>query len=197
MDMCVRVTAALLACALGLCTCGDNEHVDDYGGVVDLTSQYDGGVAPQFLPRTGYVNGQKMEYYDFGQARVERNNKNVVIGAPTAYMDWFYDRDSYDRTAMKGQPLFQLKLDTSGKPLLDDSSLANLDDPDNPCLGSVTNGGPAPTTECDPPRLQHPIADTIPGRPDYTPFWEVAHVLVPKGYPLDSIKSRQTLVDAG
>src|SRR5262245_58646577 len=96
----VRVTVALLACASFPGGCGEDEHVDDYGGVVDLTSQYDGGVAPQFLPKSGYVNGEKMEYYDFGAARAERNNKNVVIGAPTGYMYWFYDRDSYDRTAM-------------------------------------------------------------------------------------------------
>ncbi|HJZ84455.1 MAG TPA: hypothetical protein VKN99_04750 [Polyangia bacterium] len=196
MDKKVRTPGAAVALALALCACG-TEHVDDFGGVLDLAGIADGGLAQQFNPQTGYVGAKKMEYYDFGEARSEVNKNNVVVGAPTSYMYWFYARDSYNRQAHTGQPLAHLTVDDQGKPVLDDSQLANLDDPDNPCQGQVTNRGAMPTSDCEPPRVQHPIVDTIPGRPDYTPFWEVAHVLVPANYPIDSIKSRRTLEDAG
>src|SRR5437899_529757 len=134
----VGARGAALACALAFAACGSDEHVDDYGGVVDLSSQYDGGVAPTLVPKAGYVAGQRMEYYDFGEARAEQNSKGAVVGAPTAYMYWFFDRDTYDRGAQMGQPLYGLKVDDQGHPVLADG-LASLDDPDNPCLGPVQN----------------------------------------------------------
>src|SRR5262245_5095509 len=63
-----KMTAALAcACALALAACGE-EHVDDYGGVLDFASVADGGLTQQFTPKTGYVGQKRMEYYDFGEA---------------------------------------------------------------------------------------------------------------------------------
>src|SRR5438876_5021096 len=105
-----RWLAALFAVGLGACA---SENRDDYGGVLDLSAIADGGLTSQFTPGIGYVGSKKMEYYDFGETRGEVNKDNKTIGAPTAYMYWFYDQDT-------GAPLFRLKIDPNTQQLAKD-----------------------------------------------------------------------------
>src|SRR5262249_22723248 len=93
------------------------------------------------------------------------------------------------------EPAFHLKRDTAGAAVLDASNSFTLDEPALPCINPTMTYGT--NQKCQPPLVQHPIVDLIPGKSGYTGLWEVVKVKVPRGYSVDSVKSFQTVKAAG
>jgi hypothetical protein len=177
----LSVAASLATVGSG---CADEFPHDDFAGILDL-SGVDGGAPATVTVKGGFVGSKKIEYYDFGDARTVTSGPQTV--GPTAPMYWFFDAEN--------RPLARLGTDATGQVARDAYGVAALAEPPNPCIGSVHNGDPA--RGCDAPVVQHPIIDTIPGRSDYTAFFEVIKVYVPENYPVGAIKSGKTLHGAG
>jgi hypothetical protein len=184
-EPCSRIVLAGLVCAALGAACSD-DHYESFGGVLDLSSIMSVNVATPISPQVGYAEGKQYEYYDLGAVKMTQNRAKMTV-AVTPRIYWFF-RD--------GQPLAQLAKGADGKPVLDAAGLAQLAEPPRNCYLLVDSGG-AVNPACDASIVQHPIIDTLPGRSDYQPIFEVVRVEAPKNYQLDGIKSFKALKAAG
>lgn len=146
-----------LVLLLALAACDEDRPEDEAFGVVDPEDFPDAGLG-SLEPTYGFHEGERAEFYRFGDVGVVLNDDGKLQGAPVNAMYWFY-RD--------GEPLFDYEAD-----------------PDHP-------GGYRLTEES-----QYPIIDYLPGREDYSPYWQLVRVEVPSYYEANDVKSLATLRDA-
>jgi hypothetical protein len=217
-------------CAALVATGCKEEFSDDAFGVLDLSSVYDGGtrtnpargLPKQIAPTIGFIDGEQVEYYDFGvvPAQVDdATGKPIAVTVQPMY--FFFTPDGYP---LFSTPVRETRDGTDwikgGKGVLNPNPIdfcagvpADKQKTD-PCFrrNMEEKKKPYPVRARDPlldpirkvPDFQRPIVDVSPaddfGSSTYTGFWEIWEVTAPSGYEPDSIKHFDTLrsaVDSG
>jgi hypothetical protein len=216
----VAVCAALAA------TGCKEEFSDDAFGVLDLSSVYDGGtrtdpargLPTQISPTIGFIDGEQVEYYDFGVVPAQVDGAS---GKPIAVVV----QPMYFFFTAKGYPLFSSPVRETrdgtdwmkgGKNTLDPNpkdfcaGVPMDKQKTDPCFrkNMEEKKKPYPVRERDPlpdrirkvPDYQRPIVDVSPadlgGVGTYTGFWEIWEVTAPDDYEPDAIKHVDTLRSA-
>jgi hypothetical protein len=212
----------LLVAACAALTGCKEQFSDDAFGVVDLSSVFDGGsptnpaagLPTQIAPTIGFVDGQQVEYYDFGVIPAQRD---MTTGRPTAVevrpMYFFYNP--------AGQPLFAAPVRDrrdgtdwmrGGKNVLNPNpkdfcaGVPADKQKTDPCTrqNDAEKLRPYPLRQRDPlvddnrhvADYQRPIVDVTPanqGLQPYTGFWEIVEITAPGDYEPDAIKHESTL----
>lgn len=223
----VVVILGTLSVALGSTTGCDEKYFDDKLGVLDLSTTYPGGTVtdpaagiPTDLPaRTGYIEGQLAEIYDFGEVPAIRNVRGEPTGVRVMPMYFFFNEDG---APLFSRPMRELRDGTDwmkgGHDVLNANpkdfceGIEPAPDPSHPCqVENAKQRGNSYALRArdrwaDPNRgnsddYQRPIIDLIrgdddPPRAQYTGLWEIVEVTVPNDYQVDAIKSQKTLDQA-
>jgi hypothetical protein len=215
-----RLGPLVLVAACAPIFAGCKEDLSDQQfGVLDLASVYDGGstanpaagVPERIAPLVGYLDGERAQYYDFGNVPAKRN---PLTGEPLS---------------VAVNPIYFF-FDTGGRPLFSTSVRETRDGTDwmrggigvlNPNPIDFCAGVPADKQgDCkkrndaerkkpygvrardvlkdkargDTADYQRPIVDAAPGDGGvYTGLWEVYEVVVADGYVPDSVKHKGTM----
>jgi hypothetical protein len=201
-DRCALVLGLALP-ALAAIGCGEDELSDEAYGAVDLAPYfYDGstssnptsGLPRNLIPRKGWVDGKRAEYYDFGL--VANVRKRDRAGGTTSTPDyapvhpmWFFFGP--DKRPLFGKPVKEARTGIwhmrGGK--------------------DVLNPNPRPDSKRNVPYsirvrnvlgdFQRPIVSITPHQSSqYTGLWEIVEVITPDNYDRDSIKHDETLARA-
>jgi hypothetical protein len=171
----MRRTLAMLLC----CACGKEQPTDQAFGVVDPGEFPDAGLG-SLEPTYGFYDGRRAEFYHFGDVDVRLNAAGDLQGAAANPMYWFYRGD---------KPLFEMEADPGhpGGYRLTTAEAIGTDPPTGSCQSDQLG------QSC---QSQYPIVDYLPGRDDYSPYWEIVKVKVPDDYEINAIKSTKTLREA-
>ncbi len=223
-----RLSVVAVALALALASGCSEEYSDEAFGVLDLAPVYDGGTAsdptaglPQQLdPETGYLDGARAEYYDFGVVAARTEPRTGQPRGVVVQPMYFFFRKS-DGYPYFGKPVREMRDGSDwmlgGKSVRNPNpknfcdGIPEADRPGHPCTDRnkqertrsysarqrdllVDPGRPGRHTS----DYQRPIVDVNPTNlspnvPQYTGFWEIVEVLAPNDYAPDSIKHLDTL----
>lgn len=208
----VHSMAVAALSALLIAGCGEDLVDGDFGGVDLEAFLQDAGQIPTYQSREAFLDGARVQLYDFGWAAAARDTPNeetrarfsldeevrVPKVAPVNPMYFFFDS--------RGNPMFSapiLEAKTGYYTMPGGKAVRNP----NPATDAPREKLAYPVRKrdllIDPNRnvadYQRPVIDVIIDRDepllrqDYSGLWEVVTVVAPSGYEPDAIKSWETL----
>jgi len=209
----LMATSLALSASLLAVGCGDELSDTDFGGVdlIEFFGDAAGGDPPaSYKPQGGWLDGERVRYYDFGRVAVREGFADVDLqqeldiqpdetipkSAPVNPMYFFFDSDNNPlfsapvREARTGRFFMPGGLDVRNPNPTSDASRSVAYPVRARDLLEDRNRGVAD--------YQRPIVDVILDREDapirnYSGIWEVVLVKAPSGYQPDAIKSWDTL----
>jgi hypothetical protein len=185
----------MIVSAVVVSGCGKDKLSDDAYGFIDLAPYYyDGssaanpsaGLPREFAPTRGWLNGTRVEFYDFGLVGVTKKRTDTKLPdyASVPAMYFFFDSG--------GSPLFSKPVYENRTGLWHMRGGQAVLSP-NPTANAPKNVPYSVRTRAVVGDFQRPIVDRLQHNTDYSGLWEIWEVTAPDGYQPDTIKTYATL----